>query len=386
MPTFRPLDAEPSPAPPRRRWLFRRPVIVAGLVIVVAAAAVGGRAIDQAVAGGSSASDGDVLVWNSAAMLAFAHPDGTKQQPFDSLGFLGGGGAVVAPDGKALVTSAGDIVTLDDGRPVKHSTALYGPLSANGGGYMINPVAPFADGSADVLFAGAFDPDAAAPASKVMIASRDGTDVRDLGTGDSFAGDPLQAAAFVAVAADPAAQPPGAQERADVGVEHRVVGGTTTTLVTAKQLAKDLSLSGNPAFALGVVPDPTGKKLEVEVQDPSSEQDEGTLVLDRNGGLVYRSPDVQNDLASWSPSGASMLFTSKQGIDIWTSPGTLQHIAFPAGVGALNYCAWSPDEQQIACAGYPSGGGPVAAWIVVNRKTLSAKGFPAAGLPLLWVG
>lgn len=79
------------------------------------------------------------------------------------------------------------------------------------------------------------------------------------------------------------------------------------------------------------------------------------MVLDRKGGLVYRSR------------------------------GTLRHIALPADVGALNYCAWSPDEQQIACAGYPPGGGPIAAWVVVNRKTLSAKGFPAAGLSLPWV-
>ena len=379
MPTFTRIDDE---VPSRGTRGLRRPAVVAVLAVVVVGGCIGGWAIDRAVAGGSS-SAGSILVRTSSGEFALVQPDGTRPQPFASLGFVGGTGAYVSPDHKLLVTESGDTVTLENGRPVTHSTALYGPLSVPGQGLGIGAPAPFADGSADVVYSASFD--AATQSNKVMIVSADGTDPRDLGTGNNFAGDPQQPAAFVTVPADRSAVPPAAQAPVDSAIEHHVAGGLPTTVVTAAQITKDLALQGNPALSLSVVPDPTGNKLAVEVQDPSSLQEEGTLVFARNGTLIARSPDVQNGLAWWSPSGNALVFSTKNAIDVWTPGGTPQRVAGPAGAGALGACAWSPDEQRIACAAYPPGGGAVSSWVLIDRKSLTAKGFAVGGMPLLWL-
>src|SRR5579875_1714146 len=129
MSVFPALDEEPPR--PSRRGRLRRFGLVTLVVIVLLGAAAGGWAVYGAVTGngGSNSSGGKVLIINSIKQLALVDPDGSHPKPYAAIGLLGGGSGWVSPDGRTLLTDEGDTATLQNGKPVSHSTALYTALA-----------------------------------------------------------------------------------------------------------------------------------------------------------------------------------------------------------------------------------------------------------------
>ena len=406
MPTVFPaLDEEP-PAPSVRSR-FRHVALTVAALVVLAGAAVGAWAAYGAVSGGSGAASGKVLAFNTLQQLVLANPDGSKPVAFSKLGIIGGHNAYVAPDGRVMVTDAGDVVTLEDGRPVSHSTALYEPLA--GGGFTCSGVGPcyatngeidssypFADGAADVLFTLGYDPRKLQNLIKLVPTS--GGRAQQLGEGVDYAGDPQQPAAFVSVAArqEPSTvrigERAGSSTPAVSAVEHVTVGGAATPVVTAAQITKDLKIAGHPALSLGLAPDPTGKLLALDVADANSSHDFGVAIYTRQGRFVGYLAIGAAGPVSWSPSGNQLLINTANGIVAWTPGRPPQRIALPPSVAMLQGCAWSPDGTQLACTGYPRTPNnadlnytpPPPEWVLVDVPHKTAKLCPAHGQPLLW--
>lgn len=392
MPTFPALDEEPAPLSLRARLLR------VGLTLLVAVAVGGAGWGVSRLAGGGGASgtpSGRILVLTNLHALALVQPNGLQPQtlPLPDANPLGGSVGFVAPGGGLLLTDAGDTVTLRDGRPVAHSTALYQPLSAGGQdcsqGYcqtltgLFETNFPFADDARSVVFsvppATSGTGSGPAPVAPVYVVPVTGGTARGLGTGDGYAGDPQAAAAFVAVRARGAATP------IDTAIEHRVAGGATTTVVTSAQVAQALGRSGTP-LTLEPHPDPTGRLLAVVADDPTSGEVVGLVVYTRTGQLVARAPGAPDGPPSWSPSGRQLLVSTPSGAQLWTPGQAATPIAAPASAGLLQFCVWSPDERQALCQAYSGQGQSTSGWVLFDLAARSARSYASPGVPLYWVG
>lgn len=165
---------------------------------------VGAWAAYDAVSGGAATS-ARVLAFSTLQQLVLANPDDSEPAAFGQLGYIGGRGAYLAPDGRAVISDAGDVVRLNGDRPVSHSTTLYAALAGQGGytcpgavgvceadSGNISTLQPFADGSADVVFS--FPhllPDGNyTGASEVVLVPVGGGRLRGMGLADGYAGDP----------------------------------------------------------------------------------------------------------------------------------------------------------------------------------------------------
>lgn len=371
-------DAKPQarharPRRHRRRWLIGLGVVV--LVVLV----VGGWAVDQAVGGSSASGPGHVLSYLSSGDIARADPDGTHAVPDNSIGFIGGGGVSASPDGQALVSGAGDIITLNRGRPVAHTTTLYGPISQHGG--ILISDQPFADGRAYVVFEQGAESDG--PPNSPLIVATSGGPVAALGPGQGYVGDPQQEAAWVATPTGP--PPTGSQEQADNGIDHRLPGGASTTLITADQLDTDLGLPVATALALYSEADPTGRYLMVGADRASTGQSAGAVIITRAGSLIAKIPVATDGLTSWSPSGSYLLVTSPGHASILSAAGQLvAPLTLPAEGQRLISCAWSPSDSQLACAGAAGRGDPVDTWLLIDRSKRTVTTHFPAGVPVLW--
>lgn len=394
MTSFPALDEEPPPPSLRSRLGLMAIALVA--VAVLAGAGVGSWAIYNSVSGGgSSGASNHLLVLTGAKFLAFEKPDGSVVKQFDRLGAIAGSTGYVSPDGRTLLTDTGDTVALRDGEPVSHSTALYAPFASTsivkntGGGVYDSPVgvftlAPFADHGADVVFSTPELLPNGIPGSRqaVSIVATKGGRARSLGVVDDYAGDPQQAAAFVSVPA--AGQANSSGNLVDTAIEHRVVGGPTTTVVTTTQVAKDLGLAETPQMSLDPLPDPSGKELAVVARYPWGEP-LGLLVYTRAGKLVTRTNTAPAGPLNWNPAGSKLLFDTGHGAAVWTPGGGTQIIPTPPSASLIQSCVWSPDGNQAVCLGSPGQQQRYDVWVDFDLAKGAARTYPQAGVPLLWL-
>ncbi len=224
-----------------------------------------------------------------------------------------------------------------------------------------------------------------------IISIADNT-VHELGAATDYTGDPKQSAVFASVPGT-GPVPPGqdpATLYGDTAIEHRVVGGTTTTLVSSLAITQTLNLGTGTALRLEPTADPTGARVAVDVGFAASPQPQALLLYGRDGTLVATGPSGALGPMYWSPSGHSLAYLSPQGdVVIWTPGGTVQRVPLPTNVPAVLSCVWSPDERYLACAGYNAvlGSGPSrhTAWVLLDRDKLRARVFSATTVPLLWV-
>jgi hypothetical protein len=393
MTSFPALDEEPPP--PSLRSRLRRMIIALVAVVVLAGAGFGSWAIYNSVSGGDSNASNRLLVLTGAKFLATAQPDGSAVKQFAQFGLIGGSTGYVSPGGRTLLTNTGDTVVLRDGKPVSHSTALYAPFAATsivkntGGGVYDSPVgiftlAPFADRGADVVFSTPELLPNGTPGSRqaVSIVATNGGKARSLGVVDDYVGDPQQAAAFVSVPA--AGQADSSGNLADTAIEHRVAGGPTSTVITTTQVAKDLGLAEVPQMSLGPLPDPSGKELAVVARHPWGEP-LGLLVYTRTGQLVAHTNAAPAGPLNWNPVGSKLLFDTGHGAAVWTPGGGTQIIATPADASLIQSCVWSPDGNQTVCLGYPGQEQRYDVWVDFDLAKGTARTYPQAGIPLLWL-
>jgi hypothetical protein len=353
-------------------------VVVA--VAVVVAAGFGAWGIARAVSG-SSAGPGHVLAYLESGNVAQADPNGSHAVADRAIGYIGGGGLVPSLDGQALVSSAGDLVLLRRGQPVSHNTTLYASLSQHNG--LIDGEHPFADGSRYAVFDQNDAPNSDSRPDNPAIVSSQGGAVAALGPGSDYAGDPQQEAAWVANPAGP--QPTGDQAWADTGIDHRLPGGASTTLITAGQFDTDLGLPTTTPLAMYVSPDPTGARLLVGATNTTTSNDVGAVIVTRAGGLVARLPTPLFGVVAWSPSGQYLLTTSLGHAVITTATGAVvATVTLPATAQLVAACAWSPDETQLACSAFGGRGQAIDAWVVINRPKQTVASYLPAGTPLVW--
>jgi hypothetical protein len=274
---------------------------------------------------------------------------------------------------------------LSKGRPVSHNTALYGPLSAVTGQFGASPVG-FTGGSDRVVYSGDYNPDTGV--SKYwMIGSHGGRPVA-LGTGGSAAGDPQQLGAFMTVPADPKAHVGSERGEAAVTsvVQVSLATGTskvtTTPVVTAAQVGKDLGQGSTP-LALYLTPDPSGKYLAVAADNASAGDAVGVAVYSRTGRFVgaTRSKDR---VVQWANSGLTLLLRTTTGAGVWTVGKSVEGITLPASARSIQGCAWSPNDSYVACAGSDGKSNHLSSWVLINRSTHSAEVTPGTVTPLLW--
>lgn len=388
MPTFPALDEEPPP-----RSVASRLARGALVLVLLAGVGAGVWGVRSAVSGSGSASgsasastSGQVLVLTEARTLVEAAPDGTHLRPLAGFGGMGGGQGVVAPDGRVLVTDAGDTVSLQGGRPLAHSTALYPAMSHLGqdcsAGYcqalsgIVDSAQPFADGGRSVVFSVLdYTGTGPVPPARIELVATAGGDPRSLGSGDAYAADPTGPAAFVATRARP--------NGGDASIELRTAGGAHSTVVTAQQVTRDLGRPG-PAPSLVPHPDPTGQRLAVTADDPASGAVLGLLVYTRSGRLVARAAEPPTGPVSWSPSGGQLLYRAASGAVLWTPGQVSTSIALPATAALLESCVWSPDGHAALCLGYPGPRQHYDAWVRLDLVARTVRTSPALGVPLLW--
>ena len=132
------------------------------------------------------------------------------------------------------------------------------------------------------------------------------------------------------------------------------------------------------------VADPAGDRIAVSADAVTGGG--GLLVYARSGSFVAKAPTAAAGPVFWSGSGTALMYSASGEAVIWQPGGRAEQIALPRGVGELNGCAWSPDEQRLACSGYPAHGGAMTAWVVIDRRTSTATAYTPAGTPLLWSG
>lgn len=380
-PTQLPSPSDPSTSGRHRRSGRRRSSVLIAVAALVAAGA-GAWGIDRAVSG-SSAGPGHVLAYLDSGSLAQADPNGTHAVPNRTIGFIGGGGLVPSLDGQALVSSAGDLVLLRHGKPVSHNTTLYAVLSQHNG--LIDGEQPFADGSAYVVFDQNDAPNSNGRPDNPAIVTVEGGAYAALGPGTDYAGDPQQEAAWVANPAGP--QPTGDQAWPDTAIEHRLPGGASSTLITARQLDTDLDRPASTPLAMYVSPDPAGNKLVVGATNTETSADIGAVIVTRAGALVAKLPTPLFGVVAWSPSGRYLLTSSMGHASITNATGAVvATISLPATAQLVDACAWSPNETQIACSAFGGRGQPIDAWVVINRPNQTAVSYLPSGTPLLWTG
>jgi hypothetical protein len=394
--TFPALDLEPPPPTVRQRlWRTGRLLLV---FVVLAGVGVGGWAAYGAVSGasGPGGPTGSVLTITTIRQLALTDPDGAHPRPFASLGLIAGNGPLWAsPDGRTLLGESGDVVTLDQGRPTSHSTALYGAVGGKQvscGGFaglcfntgLFLSAAPFADGGRYVVFSYL----TSSGANQVQIVDVHGGTARPLGTAPvaDYAGDPQQQAVF-ATAPEPS-QPRGAKDLAIAALQHTAAGGQPTVLRTAAHIAHDLGVRAGRPLAANLLPDRSGGTLALAIRDAQTGDPLGVLVYTRTGQLVGRTGLGPTGQLSWSPKGDRLLFSTGSGAAVWTPrTGAVRRLRVPVTAALLGDCVWAPSGGYAACVGYPGGRGqPYDAWVLVDVGRRTAHAYAAAGFPIVWEG
>lgn len=189
---------------------------------------------------------------------------------------------------------------------------------------------------------------------------------------------------FVGVPADPNAN--GNSLPVDTAIEHRVLGGAMTTVVTAAQVAHDLRIAGHPRAVAELRHGPVrqtarrpGRHREPRVQDRR-------LHANRQAGRQHAG--IRHGAIGWSPAGTRLIFSTADGVVTWTPGRTATRIPF--SVASLQNCAWSPDEKQAAYWGFQAttdNAGPrPTEWVLVDVTHERAQAWPGRGYPLLWKG
>ena len=393
---FPALDPEPPPRSWRRRALLPLAVVLLAATAWAAAQAwpssprpVRGRAAGRPVV----AAGGRIVVQTAGGALALAEPNGAHLQLLRVSGLMPSSQIHVAaaPGGGYLATTDGQLITMSAGKPATATTVPFSGLPP------LLPANPFADHDRAIVelrgFAGY--PSANTPVSVYSLATKRRVGLGDVDGSSNYgaAGDPRAAGVIVAVAAPPrpsatvtGARPP------DSRVELRDAGRPTVLLAGAAALSRDVGLSPRRAVALFPYPDPSGRKIAVQV-NPISGRTGGVVVLNRAGRVLGSVSAAFGPLAGvspvWSADGRSIAYpaigTSGRELTIWTIGGEARTQTFPDADLTYPGCLWSPDGSAVLCAGYRGLNPTPQRWAIASVSGTRMASVVAPGVPVAWL-
>jgi hypothetical protein len=316
---------------------------------------------------------------------------------------------ISAPDGRAVVTPAGNVLTHDaaqvvlaaDGRYLATRSGQLMRLRGDGAFYTskaiaVRPgqrVAALTDQSRAVITVGSGD-----PVTYPVYATRFGQPSISLGEADSVAGDPQQTGVIASVGLtqfpDPGAagSPAGipAFPMMDARVELRDAGQPTVVLDRATQLNAALHQPPTTPVQIVAVPSPSGQRFALEVTPASFNPPwEGVVVVDRHGTILGTTAGLQGTV-SWSPDGQSLAYTQLTGphldIVIWTIGHQPELHQGPIAVNASKpSCVWAPTGQAVLCFVTGNHTQHSATWIVAQRHRFHVATYTGPFLPLAWL-
>lgn len=382
------LDDEPPPRP----W-WQRLLIPAGVIVLAGAvgAAIalwptsspGSRPAAGPPPGRLAGLAGRIIAVAPDQDLVVSNPDGSKPVEVKALGNVGDA-VYPALDNRYLSLGNGQVVATSPTRVPALASTRVGlfPGDQNSGF-----IEPFADHDRELVVMVAPDLDTASDFTVSEVSLATGRSVT-LGTAHQIAGDPQSRGAFVSVAGQVAATTSVTDVVPDTRVELREAGVPRRVLATAATINRALGQAPRLPVALTPYPNPAGTAIAVTVQAQSGGSTSGVVILNRAGRVLgtVATPDgpTGTDPVNWSPSGASLAFTSVRpggpDLRIW-SHGQLRTESLPAGAKD-NYCLWSPDGKSLLCSG--QGGG--RRWLFAipaggAMTVITGPGFPVAWLP-----
>ena len=296
-----------------------------------------------------------------------------------------------SPGGGYLATTDGQLITVSGGRPTVSATVPFSGLPP------LLPANPFADHDRAIVelkgFAGY--PSAETPVSVYSLATRRHVHLGDVDGSSNYgaAGDPRAAGVIVAVAAPPrpsatvtGVRPP------DSRVELRDAGRPPVQLARAAALSRDVGLSPRRAVALFPYPDPSGRKIAVQV-NPISGRTGGVVVLNRAGRVLGSVSTAFGPFTGaslvWSADGRSIAYpaigTSGRELTIWTIGGEARTQTFPDAGLSYHGCLWSPDGSAVLCAGYRGLNATPQRWAIASATGTEMASVAAPGVPVAWL-
>ncbi len=181
----------------------------------------------------------------------------------------------------------------------------------------------------------------------------------DLGVGDTAAGDPQQAGAFLSVPTS--GTPPATSNKQ--GPDSQLVladaGASTHVLATSAALTHELGFAPGTAVTIQPVVNPQGTMVAVEVAaDNKAQSPSGIVVLGRSGQLLGAAPITGggSTVISWSTAGTSLAFVSASasGLDLvqWKiDTKAMTRTRVPERYFA-DQCVWAPDDTAVLCGAY----------------------------------
>ena len=346
-----------------------------------------------------------------SGMLGTAAPDGSHRVMLRQVGTLQGTDLpVAADDGRYLVNSEGQLVTMGPAGPTSISDLVTsaGQNTTAQAASIGWADASFADGGRYVVATAC---NLASPVSQSWVADlipAAGGRGRMLGTVTDAAGDPDSAAAIVSVPASPSAASSALEcyfpETApDKAVEMRQPGHAARTLVTAAELKGVLGWPSATQVLLSADPGPGGSRLAVRVfvDTPPGQQGprQAVVVISRAGRiLAHMALPGASGIMQWSPDGQRIAFCgagprAPSNVTVWSVGQGVRTILLPGRHDvACRQLLWSPDGSQLTYAAKATERGLTKAdnlqhgWTVIDLRSgrvhdVTAPGQPAAWLP-----